>query len=76
MPQVSILCPLFFKIFINELFPSIETTSFCNYADENTMYCLDKITNNVVSRLMLDIAIILEWFYDNYMDLNAERAIS
>ena len=35
--------PLFFSIFINDLFLFIETTTLCNYADDNNLYPLDKI---------------------------------
>ena len=38
MPPGSILCPLLFNIFINYLFLFIESTTFCNYADGNTVY--------------------------------------
>ena len=61
---------LFFNIFINNLFHFIETTTLCNYANDKTMYSLDKNFNTVISRLRHDVAIIPEWFYKNYMMLN------
>ena len=39
VPQGSILRPLFFNIFINDLFLFIETTTPCNYADDKK-YCV------------------------------------
>ena len=42
VPQSSILGPLFFNIFINNFFLFIETTTLCNYADDNIMYSSDK----------------------------------
>ena len=68
--QGSILGPLFFNIFINDLSLFIETTTLCNYADDNTMYSSDKNFNIVISRLRHDLAIISEWFYENYVVLN------
>ena len=55
---------------MNEIFLFIETTTLCNYADDNTMYSLDKNSNIVISGLRHDFAIISEWFYENYLVLN------
>ena len=41
----------YLNIFINNLFLFIETTTLCNYADDNTMYSPDKSSNIVISRL-------------------------
>ena len=67
------LASLLFNIFINDLFLFIETTTLGNYADDNTMYFSDKNANIVMSRLRHAFAIISEWFYENYMDLNADK---
>ena len=58
VPQGLILVPLFFNIFINDLFLVIETTTLCNYADDNTMYSSDKNSNIMISRLRHDFATI------------------
>ena len=52
------------------LFHFIETTTPYNYANDNTMYSLDKNFNIVISRLRRDFAVIPEWFYTNCMVLN------
>ena len=41
-PQGSILGPLLFNAFINDIFMFIEKTEICNFADDNTIYDLSK----------------------------------
>ena len=44
-----------------------------NYPDDNILYSADKNVNIVISRLRRNVAIMSEWFYENYMVLNAAK---
>ena len=51
VPQGSILGPLFFNIFLCDLFLSIENNYFTNYADDTTPYVISNNPDEVVSEL-------------------------
>ena len=68
VPLGSILDPLFFNIFINDLFLFNKTTALSSYADDNTMYSSHKNSDIVISRH--DFVIISEWFCETYIVLN------
>ena len=70
VPQVSILGPLFFNIFLNDMLWFIEKTDICNFADDNTIYSCAKSVNDVIENLQSDLKIALKWFKDNQMMAN------
>ena len=65
VPQGSILGPLFFNIFINDLFLSIDKSTLTNYADDNTLYTSGNDGNAVINKLKQDFSKIFKWFYDS-----------
>ena len=62
VPQGSILCPLLFNIFINDLFYLLTNSEVCNFADDNTLYSSNKNLKHVFSNLKYDLRNVLDWF--------------
>ena len=68
--DLSILCPLLFNIFLNDIFFFLQNTNLGNYADDSTLYVYNKNLETVICNLGQEFSILSNWFYGNYMVLN------
>ena len=73
IPQGSILGPLLFNIFINDLFFVIEKSDICNFADDNTLYSCGANLKRVSENLVHNASKLLYWFKTNSMKANPEK---
>ena len=73
VPQGSILGPLLFNIYINDIFYFIEATKITNYADDNTPYTCEKSIDLVLSKLEIDSNNLGQWFKANYLKSNEDK---
>ena len=73
VPQGSVLGPLLFNIFINDILFLLSETEIYNYADDTTIYCSHQELQEVTIRLENDTAKLSTWFAGNFMKLNEEK---
>ena len=71
--QSSILGPILFNLFINDLLIYIKNSDLHNFADDNTNSCDSSLQNERIPELEKEGNIAAQWFWDNSMVVNPEK---
>ena len=73
VPQGSVLGPLLFNIFINDLFYAIDHSQVCKFADDNTIFACGEIPDEVANCIENGMKMAVNWYKLNEMVKNPEK---
>ena len=71
--QGSVLGPLLFNIFINDIFYFVDKSKLANFADDTTVYTIEDTILNLLKTLKDEGSTILNWFKINEMKSNDDK---
>ena len=73
VPQGSVLGPLLFNVFINDLFYFVERTNLYNFADDNSLSYASYSFTDLIYNLEHDSNVCIQWYVDNGMEASPSK---
>ena len=74
VPQGSVLGPLLFLVYINDLGSILRHSKHFLYADDTVIYCSGKNQNAIENLLQLDLSYFENWCKGNKLTINTKKS--
>ena len=74
VPQGSVLGPLLFLIYINDIYKSDPTAAFHLFADDTALFCANKNINQLKNNIKTSLDNIANWLKANKLTLNVDKS--
>ena len=73
VPQGSILGPLLFILYINDLYTYLQECQISLYADDTALYTSSKTQIEIKLIFQIELTIVCDWLLANKLTLNAGK---
>ena len=73
VPQGSVLGPLLFLIYINDLHKAIKYSTVHHFADDTNLLYTNKSLKSIHKKMKIDIKLLVQWLLANKISLNAGK---
>ena len=73
VPQGSLLGPLLFILYINDLQNSSDLLSFICFADDSNLFLSHRDPNTLITKMNRELKLVQSWIHANKLSLNIEK---
>ena len=73
VPQGSVLGPILFLVYINDIGTTVNNAKLISFADDTTLYITHECFEDLYINLYDDVVTVLDWFNANKLSINMDK---